>query len=169
MSDDSARKKKIKKKVKKKAKSTTKKTTKKKSLPGRPFKKGNPGGPGRPKDSYYQRVAKGKVKEEFFIYLAKYWEMNLADANENIIDPKITMGERMFLKWFVNRLKDPTNNDMDMLARMLGVNLEKLEISHIGSEDGPIQIQLISPNNEKGESGVFKNYPARTSETKNSL
>jgi len=137
----------------------TKKKTKKKGGPGRPFEKGNPGGPGRPKDTYYQKIAKGKVKKEFFAFMAKYWDKPLDEAAEMLKTQDMSMGERMFLKWFLNRVKEPTNADMEALARMLGINLNKLEITHTNDDGNPFKVEFVTPSGEKDlRDGLFKGY-----------
>lgn len=98
------------------------------------FKQGNPGGPGRPKDTPYFRLVKGKLREEFYSLVSKYWSMPVSEVEKLSANKDLTMSDQMFLRWYANRLKDPSNEDMLMISKMLGIKLEQLVIDHLSSD-----------------------------------
>ena len=108
-------------------------TKEKKKPRGKPFQKGNPGG-GRPKDNFYSRLVKGKVREEFYTYLSKYWSMEITEIEEISKNKTLSMSEQMFLRWYANRMQNPSNEDLLVLAKMLGIKLEHMVIDHLSSD-----------------------------------
>lgn len=101
---------------------------------GRPFTKGNKGGPGRPKLTFYEKLVRGKIKEEFYEYLAKYWSIPVEELEKISGDKKLSISESWFISWFGNRVAEPTNEDMAVISKMLGINFDKLIIDHTSSD-----------------------------------
>lgn len=111
---------------------------------GRQFEKGNPGGPGRPPLTFYEKLVRGKVKEEFYEYLAKYWNIPVEQLEEISGDKKLSIAESWFISWFGSRVADPSNEDMAVIAKMLGINFDKMIIDHTSS-DGSHTNKIVQP------------------------
>lgn len=66
---------------------------------GKPFEKGNPGGPGRPKKTEVQRAIDKEIKKTVKEYLANY-EQGLAEALPNLSPALIEQAQRGNIKAF---------------------------------------------------------------------
>ena len=124
------------------------------------FKKGNPGGPGRPKDSIYQKLLKGKMKEEFYEYMFKAWDVKLKDIEALVKDKEKTVPEQMFLRWFIESLKNPDIKHIEMLARFCGIRLDHLTIDRTSSDGSHTPVSLKDLSTEE----LLKLYQADTDE-----
>lgn len=106
------------------------------------FTKGNPGGPGRPKDTIYQKLLKGKMKEEFYEYMFRAWDVKLTEIESVVKDKNKTIPEQMFLRWFIDRLKSPEGKDIELLAKFCGIKLDHLTIDKTSSDGSHVPINL---------------------------
>ena len=120
------------------------------------FKKGNPGGPGRPKMGTYERLLKGKLKEDFYEMMFKPWDMRLDEIEKLIKDKSRTVPEQIFLRWFVDRMQSPSSHDLEILAKFCGIKLDHITVDNVSS-DGSFKVSLVKPNKE--EEDAFKKYP----------
>lgn len=132
------------------SKSKAKKKAKKGKVHKGRFVKGHSKpGPGRPKLKPIERLLRGKHKEEFLGYLAEFFEMTVAEVEVLSGDKSLPIGKMMFARWYANRLRKPSNDDMDQLRKWLGISNPVTKIDHTSSDGTMSPATNITPEQER--------------------
>ena len=102
----------------------------KKKVVGRPFKKGKPGGPGRPPLAPELKGIPKLTKEQVEACIAKYQWMSLDELEVALKDPKRSMLEHMVMSIIHKAVKHGDQNRLEFLFnRTIGKVKDQVEVS----------------------------------------
>lgn len=97
---------------------------------GKPFEKGNPGGPGRPKSDPELRNAHKLTRTEAEQLLTKFMQMDIEELEAILRDKKKKCVEHMIGRIVLMGIKNGDHARLDfMLNRLIGKVKENLEVT----------------------------------------
>lgn len=121
----------------------------KKKVPGRPFKVGNPGGPGRKPTPKDLKGVKKMSRYEFELRLAKYASCTLAELKKHRRHPDTPALDLMLLSVMIKGIGQGDHQRWNALVdRMFGKVKDKVDLSSSdGSMSGGGTVNVYIPDN----------------------
>lgn len=115
---------------------------------GRDFKKGHPGGPGRPPIDPETKAARHLNHATVTAAIQRYYNLSLAELQALFVSKDTPSGDLMIISVMIKAIKEGDYKRLDMLLnRSCGRVKQTLE--HAGVDGKPIEFSALTPEEKK--------------------
>jgi len=112
-------------------------------------------GRGRPPLTQNQKDVLAHTKTQAKIHISSIYNAGLSEIKEKLSDPSTSIGERVFIRFFLDLQKKADHRSMDLLLRILGINTNpsvNVETVNVNSDNKKINVQFVGyPDDETSE------------------
>jgi len=131
---------------------------------GRNFKKGNPGGPGRPPLPQEERVLQKITRTEFERIVNKYLLSTKEEIKRAILDPSIVAIELAAVSVIHKAIVNGDGRMLELILNRL-IGRVSLPLEHSGPGGGPISVKPYSKLSDEEVTERLKKIQARLNRT----